>query len=93
MRLKIPPNFRLDLEGIAKEKLAAEAKALEERARAEAKAAEAKAKAELERKAQEELGVVRQEGESLEDAAKRRAKEALDAEAARLLNRLLPGGN
>ena len=87
------PKFRLDLEGIAKEKLAAEAKALEERARAEAKAAEAKAKAELERKAQEELGVVRQEGESLEDAAKRRAKEALDAEAARLLNRLLPGGN
>ncbi|MCF8487216.1 MAG: AsmA family protein [Rhodobacteraceae bacterium] len=87
------PKFRLDLEGIAKERLQDEAKKLEERARAEAKAAEARARAQLEQKAQEELGIVRQEGESLEDAAKRRAQEALDAEAGKLLNRLLGGGN
>lgn len=86
------PKFRLDLESLAQERLEEERKALEERARAEAKEAEARARAEIERKAQEELGIVRQEGESLEDAARRRAQEAMDAEAARLLNRLL-GGN
>ena len=83
------PKFRLDLESLARERLEEEAKALEERARAEAKAAEARAKAELERKAQEELGIQRQEGESLEDAAKRRAQEAIEDEAARALRRLL----
>lgn len=75
------PKFRLDLESLAKERLAEEAKALE-----------ARAKAELEAKVAAELGVVRAEGESLEDAAKRRAQEALEAETARVLNRLL-GGN
>ena len=72
------PKFRLDLESIARERLADEAKALE-----------ARAKAELEAKAAAELGVVRNEGESLEDAAKRRAQEAIEAETGRLLNRLL----
>ena len=86
------PKFRLDLESLAKERLEEEAKKLEERARAEVAAAEARARAQIEQKAQEELGIIRQEGESLEDAAKRRAQEALDAEAGRLLNRLL-GGN
>lgn len=83
------PKFRLDLESIAREKLEADAKALEERARARAREAEAKAKAELEKKAQEELGIQRQEGESLEDAARRRAQEALEEEAARALRKLL----
>lgn len=87
------PKFRLDLESLAKERLADEAKKLEDRARAEASAAEARARAQLEKKAQEELGIVRQDGERLEDAAKRRAQEALDAEAGKLLNRLLGGGN
>jgi AsmA protein len=86
------PKFRLDLESLAKERLEEEAKKLEERARAEAAAAEARAKAALEQKAQDELGITRKEGESLEDAAKRRAQEALEAETGRLLNRLL-GGN
>ncbi|RGP35326.1 AsmA family protein [Pseudotabrizicola alkalilacus] len=76
------PKFRLDLEALARERF-------EE----QAKEAEARAKAELERKAEQELGIVRQEGESLEDAARRRAQEAIDAEAARLLQRLLGGGN
>ena len=71
------PRFTLDLESIAREKMEAEAKAVEERLRAEAAAAEAKAKAELEAKLQEELGVEAMEGESLEDAVRRRAEEAL----------------
>ena len=86
------PRFRLDLESLAQERLEEQAKALEERARVEAQAAEARARAELERRAQEDLGIIRQEGESLEDAARRRAQEAIDAEAGRLLERLL-GGN
>ena len=81
------PRFRLDLKALADQELAAERAALEARA----KEAEARAKAELERKAAEELGVVRQEGESLEDAAKRRTEEALRREADRALGRLLGG--
>lgn len=75
------PKVRLDLEWLAGER------AREERARAEAAA-----KARLEELAQDKLGVDRQTGESLEDAAKRRAQEALEAEAGRLLERAL-GGN
>lgn len=75
------PRFRLDLQSLADQKLA------EEKARLAAEA-EARAKAEVEARAAE-LGVVQQEGESLEDAARRRAQEALDAEAQRALRRLL----
>ncbi|MBN2906375.1 MAG: AsmA family protein [Rhodobacteraceae bacterium] len=69
------PRFRLDLEALAKEKLDLEEqqKALEEKARAAA------AKA---------LGVEAEEGESLEDAAKRK----LEDKAKRRLKKLL-GGN
>lgn len=87
------PKFRLDLEALARERFEEQAKELEARARAEAAEAEARARAELARRAQEELGIVRQDGESLEDAARRRAQEAIDAEAGRLLERLLGGGN
>jgi AsmA protein len=75
------PRFRLDLKALADQKLE------EEKARLAAEA-EARAKAALEAKAAE-LGVVPQEGESLEDAARRRAQEAVDAEAQRALRRLL----
>lgn len=75
------PGFRLDLQSLADQKLA------EEKARLQAEA-EARARAELEKRAAE-LGVTPQEGESLEDAARRRAQEALDAEAQRALRRLL----
>ena len=57
------PKFRLDLESIAREKMEAEAKALEARLKAEAKQAEADAKAELAAKLQEELGIQALEGE------------------------------
>lgn len=86
------PTYRLDLEAIAREKMEAEAKALEDRARAAAAKAEEQAKAEAEARLQEELGIERAEGESLEDAARRRAEEALEAEAGKLLEGLL-GGN
>ncbi len=86
------PKFRLDLESIAREKMEAEAKALEARLKAQAKQAEADAKAQLATKLQEELGIQALEGESLEDAARRRAQEALDDEATKLLEGLL-GGN
>jgi AsmA protein len=79
------PRFALDLKALADQELAEERAKLE----AQAKEAEARAKAELEAKAAEELGVVRQEGESLEDAAKRRAEEALEEEAQRVLQNLL----
>ncbi|AZB56181.1 AsmA family protein [Cereibacter sphaeroides] len=51
-----------------------------------------KVKERLEEEAAERLGVVPEEGESLEEAAKRRAREALQGEAGRALNRLF-GGN
>lgn len=85
------PTFRLDLESLAREKMEAEARAAEERLKAEAAAAEARAKAELEAKLQEELGVTAQEGESLEEAVKRRAEEALSEEAGNLLDGILNG--
>lgn len=74
-------SYRLDLESIAREKM-----------EAEAKAAEARAKAELEAKLKEEAGIEALEGESLEDAAKRRAQEVLTDEARRALEGIL-GGN
>jgi len=78
------PKFRLDMNALIDQNLAEEKAILKEKARAE----EARVKAKLEK----ELGIQRQEGENLEAAAKRRVQEALEAEAARALRRLL-GGN
>jgi AsmA protein len=86
------PRFRLDLESIAREKMEAEAKAVAARLEEEAKAAEAAAKAELEQRLKEELGVEVAPEESLSDAAKRRAEEALADETRRALEDIL-GGN
>ncbi|NPD13898.1 AsmA family protein [Xinfangfangia sp. D13-10-4-6] len=85
-------KYRLDLETIAREKMEAEAKAAAERLRLQAKEAEDRAKADLEAKLKSELGVEAGANESLEDAAKRRAREAVSKEAGRLLEGLL-GGN
>lgn len=85
------PRFRLDLEGIAREKMEAEAKAVEERAKAAAKEAEAAAKAELEQQLKDELGVEVAPDESLGDAAQRGAEEALEDEAQKLLEEILKG--
>jgi AsmA protein len=86
------PRFRLDVQSLLDEKLAAERAELKARAEAEAKRLEDEAKAKLAQKAQDELGIVQNEGESLEDAARRRAKEALEEEAVKALGKLL-GGN
>jgi len=83
------PRFRLDLESIAREKMEAEAKALEERAKLAAAAAEAAAKAELEDRLREELGIEIAPDESLGDAAVRGAEDALEEEARRLLEGIL----
>ena len=60
-------------------------------AQAEAKRAELEAEARA--KLENELGVVQQEGESLEDAARRRMNEAVDEQAQKALQKLLGGGN
>lgn len=71
-------RYRLDLEAVAQEKLAAEAAKLQ--AKAEAALAE-------------KLGIEAQEGESLEDAGRRKLNDAIEEEAARALEKLLGGGN
>jgi len=93
-------KFSLDLQALADEKLAVErakleaqlqekADALKAEARARAAAIEAEARTRLE----EELGIVPQDGESLEEAATRRANEVLEDEARRALERILGGSN
>ncbi|MCC5985112.1 MAG: AsmA family protein [Rhodobacteraceae bacterium] len=81
------PRFRLDLEALAEERLREEAARLEELAREEARRREEELRARAERELQERLGVEREEGESLEDAARRR----LQDEIGRGLGRLLGG--
>lgn len=83
------PKFSLDLEALANEQLAEEKAALEAAAKAKAAELEAEAKAKLE----SELGVTMQEGESVEDALKRRGEEVITDEAAKALEKLLGGGN
>lgn len=82
------PRFGLDLKALADQELA------DERARLEAAAAEAaaKARADIEARAKGELGIAPVEGESLEDAARRRAEEALRGGATEVLQGIL-GGN
>ncbi|MDZ4391989.1 AsmA family protein [Cypionkella sp.] len=82
------PKFSLDLQAIADEKLAEQKAALQAQAEAKRAELEAEARAKLEN----ELGVVQQDGESLEDAARRRMNEAMDSEAQKALQKLL-GGN
>jgi AsmA protein len=86
------PKISLDLEALAKEKLGLEKEKLEAAAKEKAKALEADAKAKAKAKLESELGVVQQDGESIEDAVKRRGEEVLTDEAAKALGKLL-GGN
>lgn len=72
------PRFRLDLEGIAREKMEEEAKELEKRA-----------KAALEKRLEEELGVEIAPDESLAEAAVEGAQDALEEEAKKLLLEIL----
>ena len=83
------PKYALDLQALADEHLAEEKAKLEAAAKEKAAKLEADAKAKL----KEQLGIEQQQGESLEDAAKRRVQEALDDEARKALEKLLGGGN
>lgn len=82
------PRLRLDLEGLAEQRLREERERLEERARAELRAQEEQLRVRAEDELQRRLQIERAEGESMEDAARRR----LEAEVGRGLQRLL-GGN
>ncbi len=81
------PRFRLDLEALAQERLREEAARLEEIARQEARRREDEGRARAERELQERLGVERDEGESLEDAARRRLEQEIGRGLGRLLGR------
>lgn len=85
------PKFRLDLESIAREKMEAEAKAAAARLQEQAKAAEEAAKADLEQRLKEELGVQVAPDESLGDAAKRGAQDALEDQTRKALEDILNG--
>lgn len=85
------PSFRLDLESIAREKMEAEAKAVAARLEEEAKAAETAAKAGLEQRLREELGVEVAPDESVGDAAKDAATQALEDQAIKALEDILRG--
>ncbi len=87
------PKIKLDLDYLAQQKIDAEKARLTARVEAEKARLEAEAKAQLTTKAQKELGLTVQDGETTEQAAKRRLNEALEAEAARALGKLLGGGN
>lgn len=94
------PKFSLDLQALADEKLAEERAKLEAQLRAKADELEAEAQAradaleaEARAKLEAELGIVQQDGESLEDAATRRANEALEEEARKALEGILGGAN
>lgn len=87
------PRFRLDLEGLAEERLRQERERLEARAREEAARLEAEARARLDRELQERLGVQRQEGQSAEDAVRQGLRERAEQEIGRGLQRLLGGSD
>lgn len=87
------PRFRLDLEGLAEERLREEAERLEARARAEAARLEERARERVDQEMQERLGIERQEGQSAEDALREGGRERLEEEVGRGLRRLLGGNN
>lgn len=87
------PNFSLDLESLAQERLDQEKAKLEAELKAQAAAKQAELEAQAKAQLEEQLGIVQQDGETLEDAARRRAQEALDEEARKALEKLLGGGN
>lgn len=82
-------RFRLDLEGLAEQRLAEERARLEARAQEEADRLEAEARARAQEAINERLGVTPEEGQSTEDAL----REGLEERARDRLQRLLGGGD
>jgi len=87
------PRFRLDLEGLAEQRLREEAERLEVRAREEAARLEERARERVDQELQQRLGIVRQEGQSAEDALREGGRERLEDEIGRGLLRLLGRGD
>lgn len=87
------PRFRLDLEGLAEQRLREEAVRLEARAREEAARLEARARERVDQELQQRLGIERQEGQSTEDALREGGRARLEEEVGRGLLRLLGTNN
>jgi len=79
------PRFRLDLEGLAEQRLEEERVRLEAAARAELARREDEARAQLEERLQQELNVTVQEGQNVEDAVRDQAENAVRDGLLRLL--------
>ena len=71
------PRLRLDMEALAEQRLRAEQEQLEQMAREEAARLEQRARDEAESRVTDELGVTREDGESLEDTVRRGVEERL----------------
>ncbi|MFN3954372.1 MAG: AsmA family protein [Pararhodobacter sp.] len=87
------PRFRLDLEGLAEERLREERERLEARAREEVQRLEAEARARADAELQQRLGIERREGQSTEDALREGARDRLEQEVERGLRRFLGGSD
>ena len=79
------PRFRLDLEGMAEQRLQEERARLEAAAQAELDRREQEARAQLEERLQQELNVTVQDGQTAEDAVRGEAEGALRDGLLRLL--------
>ena len=87
------PRFRLDLEGLAEQRLREEAERLEVRARAEAARLEERARERIDQELQQRLGIERQDGQRAEDALREGGRERLEEELGRGLLRMLGRGD
>lgn len=84
------PRFRLDLEGLAEQRLAEERERLEARAREEVQRLEDEARARAEQALQERLGVTPAEGQSVEEAVEQGLEDRAREEILRRLGVLPP---
>ncbi|MGY6534450.1 MAG: AsmA family protein [Pararhodobacter sp.] len=85
------PRFRLDLEGLAEERLREERERLEARAREEVQRLEAEARERAEAEALRRLGLERQEGRDARETLRDGARDRVEQEIGRGLRRLLGG--
>lgn len=87
------PRFRLDLEGMAEQRLREERERIEARAREEVARREAELRARAEQELQQRLGIQRQDGQSTREAVEQGVRERAEQEVGRALQRLLGGGS
>lgn len=87
------PRFRLDLEGLAEQRLREEAARIEAQAREELARREAELRARAEAELQQRLGIERQEGQSTREAVEQGLRQRAEEEVGSALQRLLGGGS